>query len=373
MKKWIIGWGVVSSCNMNCKFCYSRNKREEKKDIDPKYWYSFVDKNADLIESINYGTGENSLSNDWWILVDYIRNNYPNIIQSVTTNGYISEVIRKDERKKDIFLRAIDEVDVSLDYANEDEHNNFRGQKKAYTWAINMLDFCHKNNKRLTIVSLGSNLVVTKENMNGIFDIADKNGAILRMNIYRPTNGIDDFSKQFLLSKERLVDFLKWVNDNYGILALDDALLSAIVLGKKNSDPSGVNSLRILPNGDISPSTYLIQDDFIIGNLKDDVDLNKITKLKDNKLKNIAKNIIPRECENCKYVSLCKGGVIDRRYLWNGSLEKKDPYCFVDDTILMSKVKGITTCDEKLESVHDGYLPTMFFRSKKKVKTNEKI
>lgn len=260
-----------------------------------------------------------------------------------------------------------------MDYAKEDEHNNFRGQNKAYTWAMNMLDLCHKNNKRLTIVSLGSDLVVTKENMTGIFDIANKNGAILRMNIYRPTNGLDDFSKQFLLSKERLIDFLKWVNDNYDILALDDALLSAIILGKKNSDSSGVNSLRILPNGNITPSTYLIQDDFIVGNIKDNVDLNKIKELKDNKLNQIVEEVIPKECENCKYVSMCKGGVIDRRYLWNGSLKEKDPYCFVDDSALMNKVKKINIIEEKFESVHDGYLPTMFFKSKKKVTTNEKV
>lgn len=368
MKKWVVGWGVVSSCNMNCKFCYSRNKRNEEKDIDSKYWYTFIDKNANLIESINYGTGENSISNDWWKFIDYIRTNYPHIVQSVTTNGYISEVVKNDEGKKDIFLRAIDEVDVSLDYANEEEHNIFRGQKKAYQWAINMLKLCHENNKRLTIVSLGSDLVVTKENMEGIFDIADKYGAMLRMNIYRPTNGINNFSKQFMLSKERLVYFLKWVNDNHEILALDDTLLSAVILGEKNSDPSGVNSLRILPNGDITPSTYLIQDDFIIGNLKDNVDLNEIKKLKDNKLDHIVENVVPKECENCKYVSMCGGGVVDRRYLWNGSLDKKDPYCFVDDSTLMRKVENITTSKEKFESVHDGYLPTMFFKSKKKVK-----
>ena len=40
---------------------------------------------------------------------------------------------------------------------------------------------------------------VKKENMEGIFEIASKHGAMLRMNIYRPTNGIDNFSKQFMM------------------------------------------------------------------------------------------------------------------------------------------------------------------------------
>ena len=366
MKKWVVGWGVVSSCNMNCQFCYSRDKRVKEKDIEPKYWYMFLDKNAHLIESINYGTGENSLSQDWFDFIDYVRANYPNITQSVTTNGYISEAVKHSEKNKEIFIKAIDEVDISLDFANKEMHNSFRGQNKAYTWAMNMIELCHETKKRTTIVSLGSDLVVTKDNMTELFKIADKYDTMLRMNIYRPTGGINEFSKQFLLSKERLVDFLKWVYDNHQILALDDALLSALVLNKKNSDPSGINSLRILPNGDVTPSTYLIQDNFIIGNLKDDIDLNELEKLKDGKLKKIVKNTIPKACKDCKYVSMCKGGVIDRRYLWTGSLNEKDPYCFVDDEVLMEKVKEIKTSGEPIQSVHDGYLPTMFFKSRKK-------
>ena len=96
--------------------------------------------------------------------------------------------------------------------------------------------------------------------------------------------------------------------------------------------------------------------------------LNEIKKLKDNKLDRIVENVIPKECKNCKFVSLCKGGVVDRRYLWNGNLNKRDPYCFVDNPELMHKLKDITLSNEKFESVHDGYLPTMFFKSKKKVK-----
>ena len=53
------------------------NKSEEK-DINPEYWYKFIDKNANLIESINYGTGENSLSQDWFELIHHIRSKYPN-------------------------------------------------------------------------------------------------------------------------------------------------------------------------------------------------------------------------------------------------------------------------------------------------------
>lgn len=365
MKKWIVGWGVVSSCNMRCKFCYSSEKRIRTNDIDPKYWYKFIDKNAHLIESINYGTGENSLSQDWFNLIKYIRDNYPNITQSVTTNGFISEAIKINESNKQIFLDSIDEVDVSLDFADKEKHNDFRGQNKAYEWAINMLKICYENKKRLTIVSLGSDIVLTKENMSGIFEIAKKYDAMVRVNIYRPTNGINEFSNKFILSKEKLIDFLKWAYDNHQILALDDALLSAIILGKENTDPSGINSIRILPNGDVTPSTYLINDNFIIGNLKEEINLEELEKLNNNKLGRIVENVLPVVCKNCVYSKICKGGVIDRRYLWNGNLDSKDPYCFIDDDNLLSKIKEVTISNEKVHSVHDGYLPTMFFKNRK--------
>ena len=81
---------------------------------------------------------------------------------------------------------------------------------------------------------------------------------------------------------------------------------------------------------------------------------------------------MPKECKECKYSKLCKGGVIDRRYLWNGNLNSKDPYCFVDDYNLLKKIEGIVLSEEKINSVHDGYLPTMFFKNRKE-KDNEKI
>jgi hypothetical protein len=71
---------------------------------------------------------------------------------------------------------------------------------------------------------------------------------------------------------------------------------------------------------------------------------------------------IPRTCLMCPKLQLCRGGAIDRRMLWFGTLSQSDPYC--------PKVHG-----EHLDHwhnaqfvrvdggpmVHDGYLPTLIF------------
>jgi len=357
MKKWNIGWGTVSTCNMNCQFCYSKFRRKDSKDLGFDDWIAFVDENHEYINTINYGTGENTLSEDWFSLIGHIREKYPEIRQALTTNGYVSEACSMDEKKKEIVVKSIDEMDISLDFCDPVKHNLFRGQEHAFQWAMDTLEFCKQNNIMATIVCLGSAQNTDKDNIKGIFDIAKKYDVKVRMNLYRPTEGINEFTSQFILKPERLLDLLYWIDDNYTILSISDALLSNLITNSVESDPSGIDSLRILPNGDITPSTYLIHEEFVVGHIKD---ANVLRKLNDETiLQGIIHDVIPEECNGCKYKTSCKGGVYDRRYLWNGNLLHKDPYCTYlpgnDDP------KKVELSNEKFESVHHGYLPTIFF------------
>lgn len=75
MKKWNIGWGAIAACNMNCEFCYSKNKRKNISSLTLSNWINFIDENYNSIRSINYGTGESSMCNDWYTLIRYIKKN----------------------------------------------------------------------------------------------------------------------------------------------------------------------------------------------------------------------------------------------------------------------------------------------------------
>lgn len=355
---WNIGWGTVSSCNMNCEFCYSRSRRAADTDLKFDDWISFVDNNWKYINSLNYGTGENSLSDDWFRLIKHIRENYPGIRQALTTNGYVGYIIDKDETKRKIIMDAIDEMDISVDYADPEKHTRFRGQPKAYDWALETLDFCQKNNKPATIVCLGSAVNAYPENLAGIFEIAKQYGAILRMNLYRPTDGIDEFSKRFILEPDALVDLLRWIGREHTILSISDALYSSLLTDRFEKDPSGFDSLRVLPNGDVSPSTYLIKKEYIVGNIKEKNILERL--MNDDFLHSIIEEVIPEECAGCRYADSCKGGVYDRRYLWKGTLNRKDPYCTY--TPGDPEWEKLPVSDAPFHSVHHGYLPTMFFK-----------
>lgn len=356
-----VGWGIVSACNMKCKFCYSADVRHEIKnsDVGIKEWIDFVDRNSENIDSINYGTGENSLLSDWYEFVAYVSQNHPHIKQAITTNGTLYEKMMKNSRYEKIVNDGISEVDVSLDYFDEKKHDDLRGLNGAYKNATNMLRYCKGTNIEATLVFIGINDVIQEDNLKGLFGFAAEADCKLRTNIFRPMNIKDERIRSFVSKYDSILNMLKWINDNHTILYLGDPLFSSILTdGETASDPSGIKSIRILSNGDITPSTYLIGKEFRKVNIKDAL-LETINH--DNMGMDLH---IPNKCQNCKYKENCKGGVLDRRYLWYQTFNEADPYCpFRDENHEPDFKVQINPNKEPIISVHKDYLPTMFFKA----------
>lgn len=367
MRKFNIGWGITSCCNMNCNFCYSKNTRKKikKTNLELNDWKKFIDENFMFIDSINYGTGENTINDEFFEFIKYVRKKYPNIKQALTTNGYLSERISNNKHLYKIYKECLDEVDVSLDFCEKEKHNQFRGQNKAYDWAIKTLEFLKKDNKKATIVFVAFEETVDKKNIDGLFKIAKKYNAILRLNIYRPTNPSKEINDKFTLKYKSAIETIEYIMKKYSVLSINDALFGNIYLcGVDIYDNTGTESIRILPDGSICPSTYLITKKF-----SNKYNIKQSNVLSHIDFEDFSNPVIPKNCKNCFLVNKCRGGVLDRRILWYGTLKKRDPYCPYDnnDDIIKKRVKI-----KKISriSVHDGYLPTMFF-SNKGGKTNE--
>jgi Predicted Fe-S oxidoreductases len=353
-----IGWGLTNRCNMACKFCYSKDTREILNECNINDWKKFVNQNHEKIDSINYGTGENCIMDDFFYLIDYVRSNYPTIQQSLTTNGYIYERVSNNSEFMAIYKRAIDEVDVSLDFSDKDRHNNFRGQPKAYEWAINTLKMLKKDNKKATIVFVGFEETMQKECIDSLFAIGKEYNALLRLNIYRPVSAKPEINQKFILSSETLMQALSYINDKYEIVSLSDILFGTILTDQESLvENTGVGSIRILPDGSICPSTYLITEEY----------RNKFNIKNDNVLEDLFFSEFenaptPEECKECVYCNKCKGGVYDRRFLWYETLNQRDPYCPIRLGKKLPIEKFHVTRKDRI-SVHDEYLPTMFFRA----------
>ena len=152
----------------------------------------------------------------------------------------------KNEKCLEAFVAGIDEVDVSLDFCDSQKHAEFRGQPKAFGGALETLALCKKYKKPTTIVFLGSEKNITHNNIDGLFEIAQEYDAILRMNMYRPTEGVNDLSEKFIISYDTFMDSLKYIAQKYQIISMNDALFSSFLTNETVADPSGDRSIRIL-------------------------------------------------------------------------------------------------------------------------------
>lgn len=354
-----IGLGFTSNCNMNCPFCYSRNKRNNRSDLSIRKWIEFINLNHVQIKDINYGTGENTTSDEWYQFIAYVRRHYPKIKQALTTNGSLAYIISSNSEKESIITNCIDEIDVSLDFGDSDIHNYYRGNKNAFTWALRTLEYCQNTKKDSTIVMLGIDDTLEIDNLESIFKIAKCYNAKVRINLYRP---VDSTSNIKPASYSKIMELFHWVNLHHEFLSISDPLFSSMFFpNNTKKDPSGISSIRILQNGDIFPSTYLLTPELKMGNI-----LNfDLSTIKTNSIYSLISDLsLPIFCSDCAIKNTCRGGALDRRYLWYGSFAECDPYCPCKNGVQkedISILEKYSISQKEFHSVHDGYLPTLFF------------
>lgn len=350
-----VGWGLTSKCNMKCKFCYSWRYRKNSvahDEITLDDAIRFIDLNYNEIKDINYGTGENTLLDFFYPLLKYIGDTYQ-INQGLTTNGYLSNMLNNRYKKKIISDHIVD-LDVSLDHWKSTSHNFIRGHSNAYKWAIDSIKFGYDSSMNVSIVTCLSKLNAKVENLLNLLDVARKYDSFLRINIYRPLNN----KFELCIDIPLLYDILKSVFKKADNIYVSDPLFSSLLNFDIPQEDTKDRSLRILPKGEITPSTYLITPDWYATSIKDNpVKLSNKIMTKPPFLK-YDHAPIPHVCNNCIYLKVCRGGAKDRRWLWYQDFKAKDPLCpfeYYDN----NPFENIEYNINPVNLIHLRYLPTI--------------
>jgi len=352
--KWSVGAGFTSQCNMACPFCYSRAKRSSAQQ-PLQVWKDFFSRYHDRIESVNYGTGENTLCGEWFELISFVRERFPGISQALTTNGHLAEAVA-DRGRGRAFHESIDEVDVSLDYADARRHDLQRGCPGAFRMALRTLELCH--DRKVTIVMVGLEETLALPNLEALFLLARRSGAYVRINLYRPAL----HSSCSPPSYGAVTRALDWIVTHHRVVSISDPLFASLYgLGNgKSADPSGTRSLRILSDGSVTPCTYLVSPEWYAGSIDEEGILEKLPETRPFRALTAA--TLPAGCGECSLAGSCRGGAYDRRILFYGTLEARDPYCPRREPRGIEP--GPRSCMVAGEgpSIHAGYLPTMIFK-----------
>jgi radical SAM protein with 4Fe4S-binding SPASM domain len=355
---WKIGWGFTSECNMHCAFCYSRSLRAESREVPLAIAKRFLHTNAAEIACINYGTGESTLVQDWFELIAFVRHEFPALRQALTTNGTLAAG-RNQTAQKSAWAGALDEIDVSIDFADAARHNRMRGNPNAYAWAVRCLELCAEEGIPATIVCVGFAESLAPENLDRLLRLADRHRAFLRLNILRPAPQVKILSPTI----SQVHEGISWLLQNARVVSLCDPLLGALFdPDYRRTEATAFTSMRILPDGSITPSPYLITDEWKGASIcQEELRLGDIGQ--SAAFQRIRHATHPRECFGCMHAEVCRGGAVDRRLLHFGTLERGDPYCPRLNRQPWPQAAALRRYPRHLSvpSIHDGYLPTLIF------------
>ncbi len=331
-----IGLGITSRCNLRCAHCYSRSRPQSDMSFE---MLCLLLHRVQNIRSVNLGTGESCLNPDFARMIELLLSRGVKV--SLTSNG--ATVLKMTDDS----LRALNDVDISVDAAMRWENDIFRGTN-SYDQAIAAIGRCKELGVEVSVATCMTSLNFS--NIGMMVRFSRRFDANLRVNIYKSVN-----QSNLALSYEQFwagVDTLLREGD---LISCSEPVVN-VILGEKTLDggcPCGKSSLRVGPEGSVRPCVYWSGSDT---NLADgSFSITKVLASEQWR----AIRAIPRFCLDCADLETCKGGCAARRALTN-SVEAPDPYCFR----YVDKPKPELTWHRSpmKDLVHAGYLCTFIVR-----------
>ncbi len=336
-----LGIGATANCNLNCGHCYSRPLRGSSLTLEQIM--GIVEGGNKKVHSVNFGTGENILNPEFQTIVDWCYDR--GMKMSVTSNGYTINQLSDETMKK------FNDVDVSLDFPDENEQNTFR-KGKSWSFVDQAIKKCQRLDIEFSITTALMN--INYKQVPSLLKKAAREGSNLRINIFKPVPKAGVYKYQ--LTFEEFWEGMQLLFSNGNLITCSEPIVNAM-LGIPPivpQSPCGLESLRIHPNGEVMPCVYWDQSDLHIEDLSESF----APAFKSESFQKI--RTIPQYClDNCDKVEVCGGGCASRRYL-NDGLELPDAYCPIYNKKEIPDIK-VTVSESQKDLVHSSYLCTLIF------------
>jgi len=349
-----IVWDVTYGCNLKCKHCYATAGRlwnDELTTEQAKHAIDIFDRAGVTI--LAFSGGEPLVRPDILELVRYAADK--GIYVAMATNGTLITKKKAKEMKE----AGVEFVQISLDGANAETHDAFRGINGAFDKTVQGIKNC-VNEKFFVEVST----TVTKYNYKeipNIIEFSEKLGADWFMAFnFIPTGRGKDITKVDLSPEER-EDMLKLLWNELKTRSKINVLSTAPQFARVALQQEKEEKEKIVPthfynpklagqlvdlaefiggcgagrfymgmraNGDIQPCVFF---PLKLGNiLKDDFEDLWINNPILNELRN--KDILKESCGSCEYRYYC-GGCRARAYGYTGDYLAPDPGCIYNREI----------------------------------------
>jgi len=341
----VAGWSFTNACNLRCKHCYNASGKRKDDELTFEESLRVADKLKQAgVDAVNFGGGECALRPDFIDLCKYLHK--IGIKISYTTNGTTFHLI---ERHLDLFS----DVGVSIDFADKERHDEFRGVAGVYDRAIETIKKLVERGVDTEIVTCLTKLNCSEEELKKLYNLAKSlNVNYWRLNRFRANGrGIENKSELELTTEDlkRAYEFLsKYIRN----ILISEPVFRAAFGGKYYipGDPSGNTAFRIQVNGEVSPSVFLSESG---GNIKE----KSVDEILDSEIFKRIRDRKPRgKCIKCLAYEHCRGGDAGASYLKYRHFDGPDPLCWINP----KKAKKAEKFRPRKWNIHEFYLCTVY-------------
>ena len=221
IKNMTIIFRTTNCCNLNCKYCYDK-ENHKRKNIENENFNSKIPlivsnlkkiwKNKEQNSEIIFHGGEPLIisSGNYEKLIKEIKNEYPNTIISMQTNGTLinEEFIR-------LFKKYNIHLGISLDGFNNDTNKNriFSNGKNSFNLVMKNINHLKKNSIKFGVIMTLTSEILGKE--EELYDFIAKED--IKCNI-RPAFKSNDSDVKYMTDNQYFEFYKKifniWVNDD---------------------------------------------------------------------------------------------------------------------------------------------------------------
>lgn len=315
-------WELTYACNLACVHCLSSSGRRDPRELTTEDCYGVIDELQRLqVFYVNIGGGEPMLRRDFFDILAYAESCGVGV--KFSTNGtYIDGPAAR-------WLAAMEYLDiqVSVDGATADVNDLVRGEG-SHAVALSAM-------RHLADAQFGPfkvSIVATRHNIDQLDDfraLADDFGAQLRITRLRPSGrGVDSWDALHPTQAQQR-QLYHWLLDRPDVLTGDSFFhLSALGESLPGLNLCGAGRVVCLidPVGDVYACPFVIHDEFLAGNVRDEGGFAKVWT--DSELfTSLREPDNPGACASCGSYDACQGGCMASKFFVGLDVTDPDPEC----------------------------------------------
>ncbi len=318
-----ITWELTYACNLACVHCLSSSGRRDPRELSTAEAFGVIDElRAMQVFYVNIGGGEPMIRRDFFDIIDYATRSGVGV--KFSTNGAFIDAERAERLAQMDYL----DIQLSIDGADAVTNDRVRGEG-SFATARRAMD-------HLAAADFGEfkiSVVVTRENVGQLDDfkaIADSYGAQLRLTRLRPSGrGVDAWHDLHpTLDQQR--DLHRWLLAHGERVLTGDSFFHLNALGESlpglNMCGAGRVVCLIDPVGDVYACPFVIHDEFLAGNVRDDGGFTDVWRTSDL-FSELREPQSAGACASCGAWDACQGGCMAAKFFTGLPLDGPDPEC----------------------------------------------